>query len=195
VGINAVVIYGTDIAASVFENLKNLIPVIMNLEQTLTCLVTSYLLTKLGRKQILQGGTAVGIASLILIGAGFLLRGGSDHPDDTTTTTVGNVMILIGLVIFMADFGLSLGPVVWLYIPEILEPDLIAFSTGANWGAATLITILFPILKKAFGTPAPLFLFYAAYCLLGFLFSQKYVIETKGKSEKEIYDEYEKLTQ
>lgn len=194
-GINAVVIYGTDIAASVFENLKNLIPVIMNLEQTLTCLVTSYLLTKLGRKQILQGGTAVGIASLILIGAGFLLRGGSDHPVDTTTTTVGNVMILIGLVIFMADFGLSLGPVVWLYIPEILEPDLIPFSTGANWGAATLITILFPILKSAFGTPAPLFLFYAAYCLLGFLFSQKYVIETKGKSEKEIYDEYEKLTQ
>lgn len=181
-GINAVVIYGTDIAASVFENLKNLIPVIMNLEQTLTCLVTSYLLTKLGRKQILQGGTAVGIASLILIGSGFLLRGGSDHPDDTTTTTIGNVMILIGLVVFMADFGLSLGPVVWLYIPEILEPDLIPFSTGANWGAATLITILFPILKSAFGTPAPLFLFYAAYCLLGFLFSQKYVIETKGKS-------------
>ena len=108
---------------------------------------------------------------------------------------IGPVMILIGLVVFMADFGLSLGPVVWLYIPEILEPDLIPFSTGANWGAATLITILFPILKSAFGTPAPLFLFYAAYCLLGFLFSQKYVIETKGKSEKEIYDEYEKLTQ
>ena len=100
-GINAVVIYGTDIAASVFENLKNLIPVIMNLEQTLTCLVTSYLLTKLGRKQILQGGTAVGIASLILIGSGFLLRGGSDHPDDTTTTTIGNVMILIGSLSLM----------------------------------------------------------------------------------------------
>lgn len=93
-------------------------------------------------------------------------------------------MIIGGLIVFMADFGLSLGPVVWLYIPEILEPNLIAFSTLANWTTASLITILFPILKKAFGTPAPLFLFYAAYSTVGFIFSQKFVIETKGKSEK-----------
>jgi len=31
VGINAVVIYGTEIASSVLPNLKNLIPVILNL--------------------------------------------------------------------------------------------------------------------------------------------------------------------
>lgn len=120
VGINAVVIYATEIAASVFSNLKNFIPVIMNLEQTLTCLLTSYLLTRLGRKQILQGGTFIAVISLLLMGVGFFVRGGSDHPVEGTATTIGNIMIIGGLIIFMADFGLSLGPVVWLYIPEVL---------------------------------------------------------------------------
>lgn len=88
-------------------------------------------------------------------------------------------MIIGGLVIYMANFGLSLGPIVWLYIPEILEPQLIPFSTGANWASASLITILFPILKKAFGTPSYLFLFYAAYSVVGIIINQKFVIETK----------------
>jgi hypothetical protein len=129
----------------------------------------------LGRKQILQAGTAVSVLSLVLIGIGFFLSGDS-------TKSISNVLIIGGLIIFMANFGLSLGPIVWLYIPEILEPDLIAFSTGANWATATLITILFPIIKDALGTAAYLFLFYAFYSLLGFFFNQKYVIETKGRT-------------
>lgn len=95
-----------------FPDQKNLVPVILNLEQTLTCLVTSYLLTRLGRKTILQGGTLVAVISLLLIGIGFFVRDSAE--------SAGNVMVIGGLVIFMADFGLSLGPVVWLYIPEIL---------------------------------------------------------------------------
>lgn len=74
VGINAVVIYGTEIASSVLPDLKNLIPVILNLEQTLTSLLTTYLLTRLGRKQILQAGTGVATVSLIMIGIGFFLK-------------------------------------------------------------------------------------------------------------------------
>jgi SP family arabinose:H+ symporter-like MFS transporter len=99
-------------------------------------------LTKLGRKTILQFGTLVGIISLVMIGIGFIVQGSGAN-----TNTFASVLIISGLIIFMADFGLSLGPVVWLYIPEILEPNYIAFSTLANWTTASLITILFPILK------------------------------------------------
>jgi hypothetical protein len=63
----------------------------------------------LGRKTILQFGTLVGVISLFMIGIGFIIKDNAD--------TVANVMIIGGLIIFMADFGLSLGPVVWLYIP------------------------------------------------------------------------------
>ena len=155
-------------------NLKNLIPVILNLEQTLASLLTTYLLTRLGRKQILQAGTGVATISLIMIGVGFFVK---------SQETLSQVLIMVGLVVFMANFGLSLGPIVWLYIPEVLEPKFIPFSTGANWATASLITFLFPVIKNAVGE-APLFLFYAGYSLFGFFFDQKYVIETKGKTER-----------
>lgn len=174
------VIYGTAIANEILPDLANVIPVILNLEQTLACLVTSYLLMKLGRKQILQAGTFVGVISLVMIGIGFFIQDSSK--------TFSNVLILGGLFVFMANFGLSLGPIVWLYIPEILEPSRISISTMANWASASLITILFPIIKDALGTSAYLFLFYAVYCTVGFFINQKYVIETKGKTEKEIYN-------
>ena len=46
----------------------------------------------------------------------------------------------------MAVFGLSLGPVVWLYIPEIVQPRIVPFSTATNWIIASIVIILFPIL-------------------------------------------------
>ena len=30
---------------------------------------------------------------------------------------LGLALIIIGLILFMADFGLTLGPVVWVYLP------------------------------------------------------------------------------
>jgi hypothetical protein len=92
---------------------------------------------------ILQFGTAVGAISNGIIGIGFLIKGDGDGMD------FGKGLILFGLVVFMANFGISLGPIVWLYIPEIVQPNIIPFSTGANWGAASLIMLLFPIITKA----------------------------------------------
>lgn len=58
---------------------------------------------------ILQFGTAVGAGSNALIAIGFFIQ---DANKDLSSG-----LILFGLVVFMANFGLSLGPVVWLYIP------------------------------------------------------------------------------
>ena len=108
-GINSVVGYGSKIVGEVIPDYKNLIPVFLNSEQVIAALVTTYLLAKFGRKTILQIGTLVAGLSLVLIAVGFLNQ---SFPDE-----VKNSLIIIGLVIFMANFGLSLGPIVWLYIP------------------------------------------------------------------------------
>ena len=138
-GINSVVGYGSKIVGEVIPDYKNLIPVFLNSEQVIAALVTTYLLAKFGRKTILQIGTLVAGLSLVLIAVGFLNQ---SFPDE-----VKNSLIIIGLVIFMANFGLSLGPIVWLYIPEIVEPEIIPFSTLSNWASAALIMIFFPIMS------------------------------------------------
>lgn len=52
--------------------------------------------------------------SIAMVATGFLVK--------PLQNTAGNGLIIAGLIIFMANFGLSLGPVVWLYIAEIVEP-------------------------------------------------------------------------
>ena len=151
-------------------------------------LVISYLLSRVGRKTILQWGTVFGAITTGIIGVGFFIH---DLNKD-----VGNILILFGLVVFMANFGLSLGPVVWLYIPEVVQPNIVPFSTGINWTGAALVMLLFPIIKKALPNENPgyLFFFFSVWCVGSFLINAKFTIETKGKSEKEISEEYEKLS-
>ncbi len=47
----------------------------------------------------------------------------------------------------MFFFGLTLGPIVWLYIPEIVEPKIIPFSTMTNLAGAALCIIVFPLIS------------------------------------------------
>lgn len=112
VGINSVVAYGVDIIARILPSLAKVIPVILNLESVVASIISSFLLARLGRKIILQAGTFMASISLLMVAIGFLVQ-----PDSTNAS---NGLIITGLVIFMANFGLSLGPVVWLYIAEIV---------------------------------------------------------------------------
>ena len=68
----------------------------------------SFLLIRFGRKPILEIGTlALGLACG-MISIGFWIQ--SDHSE------VSQSLIIIALFLFMAIYGASIGPVVWLYI-------------------------------------------------------------------------------
>lgn len=108
VGINAVVAYGVDIITQITPNLAKVIPVVLNFEGVLASLVSSIILAKLGRKIILQAGTLISTISLTMVAFGFMAKPEYD--------AAGNSLIIVGLIIFMANFNVSLGPVVWLYI-------------------------------------------------------------------------------
>ena len=118
--------------------------------------------------------------SNIVIAIGFWLDDG--YP------TISLVLILIALFYYMANFNLSLGPIVWMYIPEIVEPSFLPFSTMVNWGGSALSILLFPIIKDHLpaNNPAPMFLFFAVWSSLAFLANAKYIVETKEKTTVQI---------
>jgi len=47
----------------------------------------------------------------------------------------------------MANFGLTLGPIVWMYIPEIVQASFLPYSTMMNWAGSAVCILLFPIIK------------------------------------------------
>ena len=138
------------------------------------------MLNKYGRKTILQFGTAGSAISNVVIAVGFWLN--VSHP------TVALVLILGALLYYMANFNISLGPIVWLYIPEIVQPSFLPYSTMVNWGCSALSILMFPIIKESLPgeNPAPMFLFFALWSTGSFMANQKYIVETMGKSPGQI---------
>jgi len=133
-------------------------------------LVTGYLLSKLGRRTILLYGTLFEGVACALISVGFFIK--------DSNSSISEVMILIGLFFYMAVFGLSLGPVVWLYIPEIVQPKIVPYSTASNWISASLVIILFPIITDNIldKNPGILFVFFTIWCAGSVVFNYFFVL-------------------
>lgn len=143
-------------------------------------MVTGYLLSRLGRRTILLYGTLFEGVACALISIGFFIK--------DSNSGASEVMILIGLFFYMAVFGLSLGPVVWLYIPEIVQPKIVPYSTASNWISASLVIILFPIITDNIldKNPGILFVFFTVWCTGSVVFNYFFVLETKDKTERMI---------
>lgn len=78
-------------------------PIIINMLQFVGALFASVLLTRVGRKFLLEMGALTTAVGACIVGIGFV------------TGSLG--WILCGLIFFMACFGITLGPVVWIYLP------------------------------------------------------------------------------
>jgi MFS family permease len=111
--------------------------------------------------------------------------------DDTTGQgeSMAGVFTLVALVVFIASFAFSLGPIVWTIINEIypnrVRGRAVAVATAANWGSAWLVSQFFLTLIDTIGKPATFWLF-AGFSALAYLFIARFVPETKGRSLEEI---------
>ena len=93
---------------------------------------------RFGRKPLLFIGTTGMGLSLVVVGAMFL-RLSKVTPGSTATgaTTGEGLITLVALVVFIACFAFSLGPIVWTIINEIFPSHVrgkaVAVATVANW--------------------------------------------------------------
>lgn len=185
-GINAVLYYGADI----FENalgfgkedvlLQQILLAFVNLVFTFVAMFT---VDKFGRKPLLY----IGSAGMIL---GFLLLGVSLQQQ-----SVGMVS-LIGVLIFIASFALSMGPVVWVLLSEMFPNKIrsvaMSVAVAAQWAANYIVTQSFPVVlgseannSQPWNGSMPYFIFIAFILIIVFV-TYKFIPETKGKTLEEI---------
>ena len=146
---------------------------------------------RFGRKPLLLIGSCGMLVGLLLLAATFAGLGKTAASHGAVSLTDAEVLALIGLVVFIASFAFSLGPVVWTVINEIFPSQArgrgVAVATAVNWLAAWLVAQTFLSLIDALGT-AGAFALYALFCALTFVFVRWYVPETKGKTLEEIQE-------
>ncbi|NQZ89872.1 MAG: sugar porter family MFS transporter [Colwellia sp.] len=102
---------------------------------------------------------------------------------------INPLLIMIGILGFVASFAVSLGPVMWVLLAEIFPNHLrgvgIAFTGLVNSAVSFTVQLLFPWQLATIGT-ALTFLIYGVFAVIGFVLVYKLLPETKGKSLEEL---------
>jgi sugar porter (SP) family MFS transporter len=139
-------------------------------------------LDRAGRRPLLLGGVSAMVISLLALGAAFIGGGGS----------TGSSIVAIGsLMLYVAAFAISLGPIFWLMNAEIyplnVRSKAAAVGTMANWTFNAIVSLTFLVLIDALGRTGAFWL-YAGIGLFTLWFCWRFVPETKGKHLEDIVE-------
>lgn len=191
-GINAVLYYGADIFEKALgfgqeDVLKQ--QILLAFVNVVFTLVAMYGVDKFGRKPLIYAGCIGMIIGFLFLGL-------------TLQQQSIGVLSLVGILIFIASFSLSMGPVVWVLLSEIFPNKIrsvaMSIAVAAQWAANYLVSQSFPIVvgsemnnNSYWNGSLPYFLF-ISFTVLIILFVYKFIPETKGMSleklEEKLWD-------
>jgi MFS family permease len=122
--------------------------------------------------------------ALTIIGAG-------SHRDElvNSSLTINSTLVLLAILGYIAAFAVSIGPVMWAMFSEIFPNRLrgLAISLAGFFNSLVSYSVqqVFPWELSTLG-PAMTFMIFGIFAVLAFLFTAKFIPETKGKSLEEI---------
>lgn len=190
-GINAVLYYGADIFEKALGFGKDDVlaqQILLAFVNLVFTFVAMFTVDKFGRKPLLY----IGSAGMII---GFLLLAVS-----LQTNSVG-LISLIGVLLFIASFALSMGPVVWVLLSEMFPNKIrsvaMSVAVAAQWAANFAVSQSFPVVMESevnnnnfWNGSLPYYLFIAFILVIVFV-TYKFIPETKGKSLEKIEEFWE----
>jgi sugar porter (SP) family MFS transporter len=178
-GINAIIYYGPRILEEGGLQLGEALggQVIIGITNVIFTLIALWKIDDMGRKPLLKYGIIGIMISLIVVGLLFYFE-------------VNNTYLLMTFIlIFVACFSFSFGPVLWVLLSEIyplkIRGAAMAIATMAVWIGTTFVGQMTPWLLenlKPFGT----FWFFAIFMFPALYLVIKVLPETKGKTLEEI---------
>ena len=99
------------------------------------------------------------------------------------------MLILVGILGFVAGFAMSLGPVMWVLFSELFPNKVrgvaISFVGLINSGVSFLVQLVFPWELENLGNSTT-FLIYGMFAVIGLVIVLRLLPETKGKSLEEL---------
>ena len=183
-GVNTIIYYSPIIfkIAGIVSNTATIIPaIIIGSVNVMACLLSVFLLDKVGRRKLYFVGLCGMIPSLALLGACFHFKEalGSSLP----------VFAILSIVCYIIFIAISLAPLGWLLISEVFPLNVrgVGMSIGSlsHWGFNAIIAFTFLKLVNSLGIDYT-FWAYALVCIIGLFWGYYYIPETKGKSLEEI---------
>lgn len=181
-GINAIVMYGVSVLRELIpENGAALINVFISATNLFFTWYASRFFDSAGRKPYLLASIGgMGINSLAL-GLGIIFH----IP----------LLSAIATILFVCSFSIGLGPIPWMVAAETVEFSASgaaqSISLCASWIGTFLVGYGFPVLAATGLGKGGVFLLFAVVALLGAMFVERFIPETKGKTVSEAWANHE----
>ncbi len=178
-GIDAIIYYGPRIMESAGFALHDALgsQVLIGAINMGFTLLAIWKIDQFGRRKLLISGTSGMLVSLLAIG--FLFLAGRAE----------GMLLLVFIMVFIASFAFSLGPVVWVILSEIYPTSIrgraMSIATMAVWIGTATIGQMIPLSLDRLG-PAITFWIFALFCIPTIWIGWKMLPETKGKTLEEI---------
>ncbi|KAK0337535.1 Bifunctional purine biosynthesis protein PurH [Friedmanniomyces endolithicus] len=171
-GINSIVMYGVSLLSGLLQANAALLNVLVAVLNVVVTISAAPLVDKLGRKPcLLMSIAGMGVNSL-------LLAIGIMHSIP--------VLSAIAVLLFVASFGLGLGPVPFLLSSELVAAEAVgatqSWALAANWVATFVVAQFFPLVNEKLGQGQVYFVFAAFAAVSGGL-TVWLIPETRGKRD------------
>lgn len=183
-GINPILYYSSKILIESEINLdKFSCSLLLGIVQVIGVILAMPLLDYKGRKFLL-------LSSFVIMALGQLSNGIYFHLK-SLDFDVSNIkwIPLVSMSTFLLGINAGLAPVTYIFMGELfsIQAKKVFAPLGmtSNLFLAFVVTLAFPFLSKAIGIHLILY-FFTFSCFFGFIFTWKFVPETKGKSLNEI---------
>lgn len=150
-------------------------------------LISAFLVERLGRRTLFLISEIFACISMMALGSFFYIKY-ETNPSPEQLASLG-WLPLTSLILFIAAFGIGLGPMPWAMFGEILPAKVKApgssVASFTNWFLAFIVTLTFVDIQEAIGEAGSFWMF-GGFCFLGVFFTIFVLPETKGKSPEQI---------
>lgn len=184
-GINVIMYYAPSIFKSAGFGTDSALwqTAVMGLVNLTFAITAMFFVDRVGRKPLMIIGSAGTGLSLLLLAIIFITNHSQGY------------FVLFCIMSYLAFFGFSIGPVIWVLISEIFPNKLrshgVAISFFFLWLADFIVSLSFPYLLSSLQGYS--FLIYSFLCFVCLLFTIKYITETKGKTLEQIEKEFTRI--
>lgn len=180
VGINAVLYYAPLIFKAMGTSSDNamLQTVLVGSVNVIFTLIAIFTVDRFGRRPLLIAGGLVMAVSMVALGILF------------STENVG-LGALIAILVYIAGFAMSWGPVVWVLLaemfPNLIKGRVMAIAVAAQWLANLAVSWSFKVIDGDAALNVRFhhgfaYWFYGAMSVLAALFVWRFIPETKGRT-------------
>jgi len=178
-GIDAIIYYGPRIFEEAGFALGEALgsQVVIGTINVIFTVIAIFTIDIFGRRRLLLAGTFGMMISVIVIGILF------------ATGKAAGVLLLSLVLVFIASFAFSLGPVVWVILSEIYPTKIrgraMSIATVAVWIGTSILGQMIPILLDNLG-PHITFWIFGFFCIPTLYIGWKLLPETKGRTLEDI---------